>query len=150
MATLDHGLHVLIADGEKALLLTNEGDARHPVLRVVRERHQDNPPTRDQGADRPGRMPDPGPGQVSALPQTDWHRLEKSRFARELAAILYDLVHAGQIDRLIVAAPPRVLGDLRASFHDNVVAVLAAEIPKDHTNHPVHEIERRLAVDLAA
>lgn len=146
---LDHGVNVLVADGEKALLMENAGDADRPVLRVVRESGQQNPPRRDQGTDRPGRMPDSGPGQRSALEETDWHRLEKTRFAKGLARMLCKRVEAGEIRRLIVAAPPDVLGDLRAALHRQVADRVIAEIAADYTNHPVDAIERRLAADLA-
>lgn len=51
---LKHDTWVLVADGEKALFLRNEGDAEYPNLEVVREMHDDNPPTREQGTDQPG------------------------------------------------------------------------------------------------
>ena len=37
---LVHNIWVLIADGEKALFLRNEGDAEYPNLQVVREMHE--------------------------------------------------------------------------------------------------------------
>src|SRR6185312_11462498 len=49
---LKHGVWVVVADGEKALFLRNEGDAQYPNLQVVRTIHEDNPPTREQGTDR--------------------------------------------------------------------------------------------------
>ena len=56
---LEHGIWVLIADGEKALFLKNSGSATHPSLTVVREMHEENPGIREQGTDRPGRYRDP-------------------------------------------------------------------------------------------
>jgi len=144
-SALTRGTWVLVADGEKALLLENIGDADIPLLEVRRERHGDNPPTHEQGTDRPGRRSD-GPGaQRSAMEETDWHRLEKERFAAELAAMLYRRAHADRFDRLIVVAPPRVLGALRKDIHKEVAARVVAEVALDLTNHPVDEIAARVS-----
>ena len=52
---LDPKVWVLVADGEKALFFENEGTRNTPNFKVVREMEQDNPSTRDQGTDAPGR-----------------------------------------------------------------------------------------------
>jgi protein required for attachment to host cells len=46
---------VMIGDGRKALFLRNRGTPRHVELITEGEIAQDNPPTREQGSDRPGR-----------------------------------------------------------------------------------------------
>jgi protein required for attachment to host cells len=148
MTELRGGTWVLIADGEKALFLENVTDGADPNLRVWREDHHENPPDREQGTDRPGRFHDTGPGQKSAFAETDWHRLEKARFAQELAERLYGYAHRGRFDRLVVVAPPQVLGDLRGKLHKEVAARVVAEIPKTLTNHPVDEIEALVAAAL--
>jgi protein required for attachment to host cells len=145
MTELPQGTWVLVADGEKALFLENLTDDADPNLRVWREEHQDNPPDREQGTDRPGRFHDGGPGQKSAFAETDWHRLGKERFAQELADRLYLFAHRGAFERLVIVAPPRVLGDLRGKLHKAVADRVVAEIPKTLTNHPVAEIEALVA-----
>jgi protein required for attachment to host cells len=79
------------------------------------------------------------------MEETDWHRLEKDRFAAELAQMLYRRAHADRFDRLIVAAPPRILGALRRELHKEVTARIVAEVGLDLTNHPVDEIAARIA-----
>lgn len=148
MTEIAHGTWVLIADGEKALFLENVTDGADPYLRVWREEHHENPPDREQGTDRPGRFHDAGPGQKSAFSETDWHKLEKERFARDLADRLYRFAHRGDFERLVIVAPPRVLGDLRSAFHRIVAERIVAEIPKTLTNHPVDEIEALLRAEL--
>ena len=57
--TLKHGLWVVVADGEKALFLSNRG--RHAISRTCRwcrKWSRKIPPTREQGSDRPGRYND--------------------------------------------------------------------------------------------
>jgi len=134
---------VLIADGEKALFLRNEGDEKYPDLRVEAEREQDNPPNREQAANRRGRMFD-GTGHKSAVDDTDWHQLAKDRFARELAEMLYKRAHRGDFDRLVVIADPSTLGELRPQLHQEVTDRIIGEIDKDLTNHPIGDIERQL------
>ena len=81
---LEHGIWVLIADGEKALFLKNSGSATHPSLPVVREMHEENPGIREQGTDRPGRYRDPTGAHKSGFEETNWHRIGKERFAVEI------------------------------------------------------------------
>lgn len=141
---LEHDVWVLVADGEKGLILRNEGDRQYPNLEVVREMEQENPPTREQGSDRPGRMPD-GPGvHRSAVDDTDWHRMAKERFAEEMAGRLYKMAHRGDFEKLILVAPPLVLGALRKQLHKEVESRVTGEVPKTLTNHPVYEIEKIL------
>ena len=44
----------------------------------------------------------------------------------------------------MIVAPPRALGVLRRAYTDRLRAALHAEIDKDLTAAPVHEIERLL------
>lgn len=141
---LKHGAWVVVADGEKALFLKNEGDALHPNLEVVREMHDDNPPTRAQGTDRPGRYADASTSHKSAFTETDWHRLEKEHFADQIAERLYRMAHRGDFDDLIVVAPPQVLGEMRKKMHKEVTDRISAEIPKTLTKQPVWDIETLL------
>ncbi|MBF9033658.1 Host attachment protein [Rhodobacterales bacterium HKCCE2091] len=150
MKTLAQGTWVLVADGEKALFLRNVTDAEDPYFEVIREETQENPPTHEQGTDRPGRFNDGPSVHRSAVQDTDWHRLEKDRFASDLAAILYRRAHAGDFDRLVIAAAPNVLGTLRQELHREVEDRVIAEIPKTLTNHPVDEIEKLVKSEMSA
>lgn len=141
---LEHDMWVLVADGEKALFLRNEGDARYPHLKVMREMCDDNPPTREQGTDRPGRLSDAGTLNKSAVEETDWHRVEKERFAHDIADHLYKMAHRGAFERIVLVAPPLVLGEMRKELHKEVADRVSAEIPKTLTRQPVDEIERVL------
>ncbi|WP_265515995.1 host attachment family protein [Nitratireductor luteus] len=144
---LRHNIWVLVADGEKALFLRNEGGVNYPNLEVVREMHDDNPPTREQGTDKPGRLHDSSNHHRSAVQETDWHRVEKERFAEEIAGQLYKLAHAGKFDRLVLVAPPMVLGELRKSLHKEVEERIVGEVAKTLTNHTVSDIEKVLLAE---
>jgi protein required for attachment to host cells len=144
---IEHDTWIVIGDGEKALFLRNEGDERFPNFATVRVLQHENPPTREQGTDRPGRYEDGLGPQSSAVENTDWHRIEKTRFARTIAETLYAAAHRGDFKKLVMVAPPHVLGDLRKEYHKEVAERVVAEVDKTLTNHPVREIERILKAD---
>ena len=52
---ISHNALVLIGDGQKALFLRNKGTAHQVKLEIEQIMAQDNPATREQGTDRPGR-----------------------------------------------------------------------------------------------
>lgn len=141
---LKHDVWVVVADGEKALFLRNEGDEKYPNLEVFREMRDDNPPTHDQGSDRPGRFNDGPSPHKSAVEETDWHRVEKERFAKEIAERLYKAAHRGDFERLVIVAPPLVMGEMRKELHKEVEQRLVGEVPKTLTNHTIVEIEKIL------
>ncbi|MCZ4354066.1 host attachment family protein [Roseovarius aestuarii] len=149
MTDLAAGTWVLVCDSEKALFLRNDVDAQDPDLNLQDIKTQENPSDIDQSANRPGRMNDSGPGQRSALDDTDWHELAKERFADELAEILYIKAHRGDFDKLIIVADPRTLGALRPALHSEVSSKVIAEIDKTMTNHPVDKIETLVKAELA-
>ena len=78
------------------------------------------------------------------MQETNWHKLEKHRFAKEIADTLYTAAHSGRYSKLIIAAPPMIMGDLRKALHKEVSDKVVAEVSKDLTNMPPHEIERVL------
>jgi protein required for attachment to host cells len=135
---------VFVGDGRKALFLRNDGDEKFPNLRTERVFEDHNPPTHAQGSDRPGRVHASVGGRRAGVEPTDWHELEENRFAHETAAALERMVRENGVAAIVIAAPPRTLAELRKSFHDDVKRRIVAEIDKDYTNHPVHEIEKHL------
>jgi len=140
-----HNALVLVGDGQKALFLRNKGNPRHVALVVEQILERDNPPTREQGSDRPGRASASVGVARSAMEEADWHHIGKERFAAGLAQALYRHAHANRFEKLVIIAPPKVIGDLRKAFHAEVAERVVAEIPKELTSHPVAEIERLVA-----
>ena len=143
---IPHDAFVFVGDGGKALFLRNEGDEKFPNLVAERVFTNDNPPTREQGTDRPGRAYPAAHATTghSAVQTTDWHEIEKDRFAQRAAAALEDIVRKRGAPRLVIVAPPHILADLRHALHPDVKACIVAEINKDLANHPVSEIERHI------
>jgi len=135
----------VVADGAKALILVNDGTDASPLLSVLDKAELENPPSREQGTDRPGRMPDPSKGQRSAMEATDWHDLAEAGFLRDFAGRLNRAAQADRFSRLILVAPPKVLGLLRPELGAAVRDRVVAEIGSDLTGHPVSEIEGHIA-----
>ena len=139
------GALVLVVDGRRARFLRNKGSPRHVELITERELEQENPPTREQGTDRPGRYLGPDGVSRSAVEQTDWHRQGEQRFAAQIAAMLYQMAHAHTFNELVVIAPPKTLGDLRAALHPEAATRIVTEVAKDLTSLPVPELAKRLS-----
>lgn len=149
MTKLRNGTMVVIADSEKALFAVNLTDGENPNLDIVRVDEEDNPPDREQKANRAGKTHESsGPGQRS-YDDTDFHELQKERFAADLADKLYKMAHKGKFETLVIVASPQVLGVLRDEMHQEVSSKVIAEIPKTLTNHPLHEIEQLVKKELA-
>ncbi|MBT8409604.1 MAG: host attachment family protein [Alphaproteobacteria bacterium] len=150
MALFKTGTWVLVADGEKALFLENTGDVRAPALEVRRMKEQDNPPTREQATAAPGRVQSSATTSSPAYDETDWHRLEKERFAQHLADTMLDMARADRFRQIVVVAPPLVLGELRSAWDSEVGARVVAEIDKTLTNHTVTDITEIVVQELDA
>jgi len=144
--SIPHDTIVFVGDGRKALFLRNAGDEKFPDLKTEQVFVDQNPATRDQGSDKPGRLfaGPTAPNRRSAVEPTDWHELEEHRFAQRVAAAMEQLAHEHKTAALVVVAPPRTLADLRHAFHADVKKRIVAEIDRDLTKHPLYEIEKHL------
>ena len=142
---IPHNAFVFVGDGRKALFLRNEGDEKYPNLKTENVFEEENPPTHEQGSERPGRISKAyDSGQRSAVEPVDWHHIEEHRFTRKVAAAMEEVVRSRNVPALVVVAPPKTLADLRDAFHADVKARIIAEINKDLTKHPVGDIEKHL------
>lgn len=145
MTKLPHDSLVFIGDGCKALFLRNVGDEQIPDLRTEQVFKEDNPPSREQGSDKPGRgFASAGSPRRSGMEETDWHRLEEQRFAERVAVALAGVVRKRHVPAILVAAPPKTLAELRRAFHADVKAKIVGELDKDLTNEPVDRIQAHL------
>lgn len=140
-----HNALLLVGDGKKALFLRNEGDAvsRHLVVESVLE--TENPPSRVQGSDRPGRVFGRAEShRRSGVQATDLHRSTKDRFAREIVRKIKEYVKTRDVSALILIAPARTLAELRELLDTGTAVLDVTEIEKDLTKHSIGDIEREL------
>lgn len=143
--SIPHDAFLFVGDGRKALFLRNAGDEKFPNLVTERVFADENPPTHEQGSDRPGRgFASAHASRHSAMETTDWHEIEEHRFVQRVSAALETLVRERGAPALVIVAPPRTLADLRHGLHADVKARIVGEIDKDLTKHPVWEIEQHI------
>lgn len=132
---------ILVADGAKARILEHQGMNR--PLKPIKKLTHTNKPSSELVTTERGRMPDNSSGQRSAIDRsTDPHQQEKTLFAGELCDFLER--KARNIDRLIVVAAPRLLGDLRRQLPARMKSKISDEMDKDLTNVPDKELPRFL------
>jgi len=142
-----NGAWVLVGDGRRALFFSNHGDAEILDLRVIETRVEDNPPTRDQGSDAPGRsFPFAGSSGRSSMGNADWHELEEERFARAMADRINAAAESGEMKEIVIVAPPKTLGEIRKDLSQKAQSKVAGALDKDLTKHPLPEIEKLLAL----
>jgi protein required for attachment to host cells len=143
--SIPHDALVFVGDGQKALFLRNAGDDKYPNLVTEHVLRDKNPPTRAQGTDRPGRgFKRAATNRRSGMEMTDWHEIEKERFARAAAVAIEELARAQKAGAILVVAPPHTLAELRDAWHPDIRRLIIGEIDKDLTKHSVPEIENHL------
>ncbi len=136
---------VVVCDGRKWLIFQNKGDADHPNLVTLEERTDVNPPTREQGTDRPGRSHQSVGSGRSAVGQTDWHDQAEQDFLAALAQRLDKAVQAGEVRGIVLVASPRALGMIRPQLSAAVAKLVHGEVAKDYAGMPVDRIEKQLS-----
>jgi protein required for attachment to host cells len=139
------GEWLVVADGGKALILENVGDAKFPNLRTKEVFKHNDSKTSEIGTDKPGRSIQSVGSARSAMEQTDWHAQEEERFLRRLADRLDKAVLAGEVKNLILIAPPAAIGALRKAISPHVREAIRTEIEKDYVKMPLDQIEKHLA-----
>jgi protein required for attachment to host cells len=138
---------IVVADGGKARVLARHGShgPLEPASNLCFAEAEARLPTREIGAERPGRVHESADTARHAMePRVDWHRFAKEQFARSIATALEAAAQKKLYEELVIVAPPQALGDLRRALGRHAKAMLTAEIAKDLTNLPDHELPAHL------
>jgi len=128
---------VVVADGARARYLSSDdrGASFATLSDQVSAAH--GKPTRALGADKPGRGRSSGSGARYALtPKADWHSAEEEAFARAVAQDLNAAAQRRDFDELVLIAPAKTLGEIRANLDAETHGRTVAAISKDLTNLP--------------
>ena len=141
---LKNGTWVLVCDSGKFLLLENNGDEDIMDLRVVAHDELVNPATSNHGTDRPGRFAI-SPDRRGTTQETDWHQLEETRFAQDLAEKLGRWENDKRFNDLVIVSDSRTLGVLRSALSDQVKKRVRGEVQKDYAHRTIEFIETALA-----
>ena len=142
---------VLIADGAQARVLENTGPGKG--LKQVEGLDWEIEPLQAQDivSDRPGRSHSSvGSGRSAMEPKTDPVDHRETEFVKSLAAVLDRKQQQGAFDRLVIAAAPIALGDIRKAISANVRNTIVAELNKDLTNLPTAQLDQHLDGIIAA
>jgi protein required for attachment to host cells len=135
---------VLVADSARGLLFELKPSGGTPCLEFVDKIAMPHDKATEP-SDKPGRFPDPSVGQRSAVGELDHGQREREAHARILAERLLADRRGARFERLVVVAPPPVMGLLRSAWAPEVAQCVAAEVTEDLTRHPVAKIEAHLA-----
>ncbi len=136
---------IVVADGARARFLLNEGPGKGLTVALPGETSIPLPPTRELGTDRPGRVFESADSSRHAMePRADWRRFEKLQFARAVAEIIDRGARGKSFDRLVLVAPPKTLGDLRAALGSSSQSAIYGELAKDLTKVPIRDLPAHL------
>jgi protein required for attachment to host cells len=132
---------ILVADGGRARILETTGKRQDLHLVTGSQSCLSNPPSHELGRDAPGRVYESvGHARHAVEPRSDPHTALEALFASQLATMLADHLAKDDFDRLVVVAPPVMLGNLRKMIKAEVRDKIIAEIDKDLTHVPNNEI----------
>jgi protein required for attachment to host cells len=136
---------VLVADAARARLFQVEQPQQNLSAALGQELIGSNLRSREIASDRPGRTFDSGgEGRHAKEPPTDPARHAQEEFARDVVRLLDEKRESRAFERLIVVAPPQFLGDLRAAMSQQLQASVAAEVAKDLSKLPLHDLQDHL------
>ena len=147
MTMKQQNVRILIADAASARLIDTHRLLVDGELRQIDVLHNALQASHALGSDKPGRSFDSGPGgQRHAMePRSDPHKEQKVHFAGALAARLNADALAGQFQRLIIAAPPALLGEIRAALDKHAQEKLTHTVAKDLTHVSLQDLPAHLA-----
>lgn len=136
---LPHGTVFAIVDGEKFELYRNTGMEAEPRLTVIKvpDLEATNYSAAAKDHDKISRF------QVGA-PKDRLDKMEEAAHVTAVAQWLNAQVLNHEIDKLVVIADPKSLGQMRRHYHKELEGVLVAEVPKHLNGRPAQEIVRVL------
>jgi len=134
---------VLIADGAQARVLQHNGPGKGLTQVEGLDFAIDPIQNQDIMSDRPGRgHASNGSARSGIEPKTDPVAYRETQFVKSLADMLDRQQQKGAYDRLVIAAAPIALGDIRKAMSAGVKKTVVAELDKDLTNLPTQQLDK--------
>lgn len=133
---------IVVADSARARIfdagphgreLNEVEDLSHPESRL----HEGDLRTGSTGS-RQQRM---STARSASGPTTSTHEKHTTGFARDIARYLEHARHRGNFDKLVIAAEPAVLGELRDHLDAATRACVTREIDKNWARHTARDIK---------
>jgi protein required for attachment to host cells len=152
---------VLVCDASRAQLFEETSPGRHYRTVASFTHPEGRARVSELMADAQGRKPVGGSrgvdtrpggfhGRPGAEPDTDPKRVEAQKFARQLAGLLKKGLDDRAYEALVLVAPGKFLGLVKATLDEQVRGRVEATVDRDLTKLETHEIERRLRAERAA
>jgi protein required for attachment to host cells len=144
--------YVLVIDGGQAKVFRNDGPGRglETVADMAWQREGGHH-ARDLGRDRPGR----GFAKASAHarhaydPKEKLNRADERAFFSRVVAAMEVAQHQRKFDRLVVVAPPRVLGEIRGLLPEALGRAVLGEVKRDLVHAPLEDVTKHVGACLA-
>jgi protein required for attachment to host cells len=141
---------VVLADHQHLRVFQNDGPGRGLMPLQPYERTVHQAPSRDIVTDGPGKGVSGAGGRRHAMqPKTDPHRDSGASFIADAVDMLSTASKQGEFDRLVVVAPPRALGEIRAVLSADLKRKLVGELAQDLTKSEVAVISEHVSGLLA-
>jgi protein required for attachment to host cells len=134
---------LVVADGARAHFYRSADGSLTPALNHDLAAATRNP-AREAESDRPGRSLDRAAEGHHAMEPPDWKTHERKQLAAAVAAELRQAMDRRAFDRLVVVAPPEMLGHMRQVFDDRLKGLVDAEMGKDLTHLSTHQLAHQL------
>ena len=131
---IPHQALIALANGEQFVLMRNVGQAFEPKLE--REQVLDLELTNFSAGIRHQDRRGPPNGSTN---------LDELAHGAAIAEWLNARALNGALDKLVIVADPRTLGQIRQRCHKEVQSRIIGEVAKDLINSPIPEVERVLA-----
>jgi protein required for attachment to host cells len=143
---------VLLADGQNAAVYLNDGLGQGLTPLPEFTARRSGPDSHDIASDRAGHRFGGAAraGSGATLPRNDPHEFEEKRFVEAAVERINRAALENRFDRLIVAAPPRALGQIRHALSKAAAERVAAEVNKDLLKDTPEGIAQHLQEHLAA
>ena len=134
---------IVIADGAHARFFVHDGPGKGFEALSKDEMKSDTPAGRDIMADRPGRsFSSVGDGRSAMEPKSDPRDLVEKEFVHEVLERAESLLASQEAERLVIAADPRSLGEMRKAISPQLEGKLTATLDKDLTKIPVKDLPK--------
>jgi len=132
---------LLVANGTEAKIYENTGPNKGLTALSEHGKEREALKTSEIVANDRGRtFTSAGDGRSAMEQQTDPDDVEHQKFSREVAEHLNMAAQDKKFDRLIIAAPPQSLGEMRKHFNKHLEEKLEDDVPKDLTNIPTADL----------
>lgn len=132
---------IVVSDGARARIFVNEGRGTGLRPAFANDFMADHRPSHELGGREPGRGKASADGPRHGIePTSDAHDQLKVEFARDMARVIEDGMGRQAFDSLVLVAPPRMLGNLRAELPKAVIKRVSAQLDKDLTQVPIHAL----------